>query len=348
MRLDLYIRSNLFLLLKNLIHISSIEKKDLQKLPRSFWQKEINSGNIRIQKNLVKPGYKINSHNISLLNISWKNIINNWNVFYRKHIIPYPAPLKLIAIEPDFIVINKPAGLSVHPAFPLNQKSPRETTLIEVLASRYPKIRLVHRLDKETSGLMLVARNKKAESYLKKQFKQHRVTKIYYALVEGLFPYKKFYVAGKIGKDFKNPVLRKMVNVEFKNQKGKNIPFSTLRKKIINPKDSLTFGEKVLSGKIEELMKIKSPENKIISGWKKNLKKSNKNFTLLKLKPKTGRTHQLRVHLNSIGFPVIGDKLYGGKKYRNLPFHCLHAFSLEWLGHNSSSFSAKETEIILF
>ncbi|MFH1183378.1 MAG: RluA family pseudouridine synthase [Candidatus Moraniibacteriota bacterium] len=348
MRFDLFIKNNLLLLLKNTSHFSALEKKELLKLPRSFWQKEIILGNIKIQNKVVKPSYSTDVSKISSVNVVWKNIINNWNIFFREHLLSYPASLSVLLVKPGFLVINKPAGISVHPAFPLNQNLPRNITLIELLTSYYPDVKLVHRLDKETTGVLLAARNAKTENYFKKQFKNHRVKKEYFALVEGKFPYKKFSIAGMIGKSQKNPILRKMANIEVKELNGKSVSSAPSAGNVINSKYSLTYGEKIASGSMEELIKTKPPVNKILGGWKKYLKMSNKKFTLFKLTPKTGRTHQLRVHLSTIGYPIVGDKLYGSHRFKHLPFHCLHAYSLQWANPASNKCSAKTAEIIMF
>lgn len=128
---------------------------------------------------------------------------------------------------------------------------------------------MVHRLDRETSGLMVVAKNRAAHLNLVRQFEQGRVDKEYMAVAKGRIEGEKFEVNGAIGKDPASQIsVRQKVVPE-------GTPFS---------KPSLTFFEKL-----------------------ENLK----DVTLLKCAPKTGRTNQIRVHLDSIGHPIIGDKLYG-------------------------------------
>lgn len=334
MRLDLFLKKNILIILKNCRDFSDSEKKELLKIPRFFWQKEINLGNIKILKKSVKPSHNVDIAKISSVNIAWKNIKKNWNTFYRKHLFSYPVSLQFVLIQKDFLVVNKPAGIAVHPVFPLSRGVPRNVSLIEGIVSYYPETEsagLAHRLDKETSGVLLVARNPETKKFLKKQFKNRGVKKVYYALVEGILPYNKFSLRGKIGKSQKNPILRKMASIEIYDLKSNDrAPAIIFSGKIINPKDSLTFGEKVASGSLDELRKAKQPINKIVAAWKKYLKNSHKKFTLLKLTPETGRTHQIRVHLSTLGFPIVGDKLYGKNHYKSLPLHCLHAFSLEW------------------
>lgn len=342
MRLDLFIIKDLSSLLKE-TDFSKEEVAALTELPRSFWQKEINLGNIKIRNKLTKPSFNISSTKFFSLNIDWKKIKKNWNVFYRKRIISYPAPLNLVLVNPAFLVVNKPAGLAVHPTFPLNQQLSRNPSLIEILNSYYPETELIHRLDKETTGIILVAKNSKTKIYLKKQFKDRRVVKIYYALVEGDFPYNKFKISGLIGKLANNPIKRGVTDLL-----AETLQSAKTRLKLINPKDSLTYGEKVASGNLEELKRIKRPVNKLLKSWGRNLKNKDKKFTLLRVIPKTGRTHQIRVHLSAVGFPIVGDKLYGKSNYKNLPFHCLHAHSIEWQDQSLKMRSARSDEVTIF
>jgi len=360
MRLDLFVKNNILLLLKNNSHFSNLEKKELLKLSRSFWQKEIILGNIKFKNKFIKPSFNISLSEKYLININWKIIKKDWNTFYRDSLLGYPIPLNLISTNPEFLIVNKPAGISVHPAFPLSFTKVREVSLIEGVMSRFGDIAsdkndtrpgIVHRLDKETSGIMLIARNPKTKAYFQKQFKKHSIKKTYYALVEGDFPYGKFSIEGKIGKNPKKPLLREMGNVQINNlSANKYNPFihQSPNKKIINPKDTFTLGDKIASGSLQKLEKVSFPGNKIFTTWKKHIHSHNKIFTLLGLLPQTGRTHQLRVQLSAGGFPIVGDKLYSKSNNKNLPFHCLHAYSLYWNNPAGSAVFYKSPEIILF
>lgn len=210
--------------------------------------------------------------------------------------------LNILYEDKDVAVLNKPAGISVHPA----AHSPNEPALTKEILERWPEVKnvgddptlrpgIVHRLDKETSGVLVIAKNQTAFEFLKKQFQEREVEKTYLALVMGKMREKQGEIALPIGRS------RKF---------GK-------------------FTTRVARMKNEELRIKKIREAK--TKWR--IAKEFKDFTLLEVKPETGRTHQIRVHLAAIGHPVAGDPLYGGKTNRSyrekLPRMFLHAESLK-------------------
>lgn len=207
--------------------------------------------------------------------------------------------LEIIYEDKDIAVINKQAGLLVHPT--ANQ---RHHTLANALVAKYPKIinvgesplrpGIVHRLDKDTSGLMAVAKNQKAFLFLKNQFLGRTVSKTYLALVEGI-------PAENEG------VIRFSIR-----------PSRTNRSKKVAVKKSDKSGKK----------SIRSAETGYLVK-----EKIGKFFSLVEAMPKTGRTHQIRVHLSAIGHPVVGDYLYSAKK--NLAKRqMLHAYRIEFTAPN--------------
>lgn len=191
----------------------------------------------------------------------------------------------IIYEDENIIAVNKPAGLLVHPT-----KTSKEKTLVDWLLEKYPEIKnvgedpnrpgIVHRLDKDTSGVLIIAKNQKTFEFLKTQFKDRKVKKIYVALVKGSL--------GKTSGKIETPIKR----------------FSKTR-------DAIT-------------------EYKVISAYGGSAS-GGKKYTLLEVYPKTGRTHQIRLHLKAIGHPVLCDKLY--TKTPDCPFglkrQFLHARSLE-------------------
>lgn len=189
--------------------------------------------------------------------------------------------IKIIFQDKDFIVIDKPAGLAVHKGVGI-----KETTLVDFLIEKFPQIRnvgddpeirpgIVHRLDKETSGLMIIARNQKTFEYLKGLFKNRKVEKKYIALVHGNLKEKEGKIEGEMGRSKR----------DFRKQ-------SLVRGKITVRKERYSLTHYKV---IKELG----------------------DYSLLEVSPETGRMHQIRVHLHSIGHPVVGDKKYTFKKYRN-------------------------------
>jgi len=191
----------------------------------------------------------------------------------------------------DFLAIDKPAGLLSEPT-----ERSKEETIVDFLKNRYKENKsfdpvrfgLLHRLDRETSGILLVAKNKEAFVYFKDLFKKREIKKEYLALVYGWLNKRKGII------DF--PL-------------GWGGYFRTTASKARNKKSAIT--------EYQVLKKLQGGEK----------------YTLLKVEPKTGRTNQIRIHLARIGFPIVGDKLYGRKKRipeecQKLKRHFLHASAL--------------------
>lgn len=205
--------------------------------------------------------------------------------------------IEVIYSDKDLIVINKPAGISVHAG-----PTVRGQTLVDFLLEKFPEIKavgdnpqvrpgIVHRLDKDTSGVMVIARNQKSFEALKDLFKKRLVEKTYWAIVCGRPKEREGAISFPIGRLVKNPLKRGV-------ERG--------RSRIRGAREAIT-------------------EYRLLGGGEK--------FSLLELKPKTGRMHQLRVHLKAIGYPVACDKIYGGKNVccpEGVARQLLHAQSLSF------------------
>ena len=197
-------------------------------------------------------------------------------------------PLQILYEDSDIIVINKPKGMVVHPA----NGNPDGTLVNAVMAICKDslsgiggKIRpgIVHRLDKNTSGAIIIAKNDKAHINLSEQLKNHKIKKTYIALVRGVVKENNATINIPIGRSKKD---RKKMDVD-KNGKEAITHFKVLKR----------FSD----------------------------------CTLLEINIETGRTHQIRVHLSHIGYPIIGDDVYSnGKNKWNIVGQCLHAKSLDF------------------
>ena len=199
-------------------------------------------------------------------------------------LLPEAMPLNIIYEDSDLLVIDKPAGLAVHPA-----PGHPSHTLVNALLSHLPDLPesdslrpgVVHRLDKDASGVMVVAKNSPAQLDLISQFKAHSVVKAYVVLVKGRLTADDGVIEAPIGRDHRN---RKRMAV-------------------------------VAEGEGRE------------ARTHYHVVKHIENYTLLEVRPETGRTHQIRVHLSAIGYPVAGDKVYGVRSAQ-LPRLFLHACRL--------------------
>ncbi len=201
---------------------------------------------------------------------------------------PYIYQLNIVYEDSDLIVINKPSGLVVHPA-----AGHEQDTLVNALINHTKDLSMkhemrpgiVHRLDKETSGLLVIAKNDFAHEHLSLQFKNKTTHRIYYAVVEkeiktpsGTF---QSYLA-------RHPVDRK----RYASIRENNKVLGKFKESVTEGKWAVTHFKKLTTSYVE-----------------KNLY-----LTYTKLKLETGRTHQIRVHLSENGHPLLGDLVYGGSK----------------------------------
>lgn len=211
----------------------------------------------------------------------------------------------------DFLALYKPAGLVVH-----SDGKTKEATLCDWLLEKYPDMKevgepmtlqngtviyrpgIVHRLDRETSGVIIVAKTQDAFLHFKKQFQEREVRKTYNAFVWGNVKDDKGVIDRPIGRS----------KTDFRKWSAERFARGELREAVTE--------YKVLNRKIEEKHKIgRIPQN----------------FTYIEAYPKTGRTHQIRVHLKAINHPVVGDSLYAPNHPEALGFTrvALHARSIE-------------------
>jgi 23S rRNA pseudouridine1911/1915/1917 synthase len=205
--------------------------------------------------------------------------------------------ISVIFADDEIIVVNKPAGMTVHPA-----PGHPNGTLVDALLARFPELAamaepdgvlrpgIVHRLDKDTSGVMVVARTPFSRTALSRQFKERSVRKIYLAIVKGKVARDRLTIERPVGR---HPVERKRMSVRSHA-----------------PRDAVSH--------ITVLARFDAADADDVG------------TSLVRVKPDTGRMHQIRVHLASIGHPCLGDPLYGGKSAAGGFFHrqALHALAL--------------------
>ena len=258
------------------IDVYLAEKLDIS---RVAVQRMLENGKIMVNDNKSKPSYKLQKKDKIKVEEEQPQEIS---------LKAQDIPVEVLYEDNDIIVVNKPKGMVVHPA-----NGNPDGTLVnaimsickESLSGIGGEIRpgIVHRLDKDTSGAIIIAKNDKAHINLSEQIKNHEVEKTYIALVKGFVKENEATINMPIGRSQKDR--KKMAVVK-------------------NGKQAITHF-------------------KVIDRFD--------NYTLLEVKIETGRTHQIRVHLTQIGYPIVGDCVYSnGKNEWNIKGQCLHAKSLKF------------------
>jgi 23S rRNA pseudouridine1911/1915/1917 synthase len=263
---------------------------ELPSLSRSQVQSLIALGLVTVNGSEIKPSQRVEPRDVIEVIVP---------AAPEARLMPERIPLRVVYEDDELVVVDKPPGLVVHPA-PGHESG----TLVNALLARYPGLPMdedgrpgiVHRLDKDTSGLILVARSEEVRRNLQAQFKAGEVLKVYLSLVEGNVEPKNGIIDAAIGRDTKN---RKRMAVVRRGGRPAVTEYRVMEQ---------------LEG-----------------------------CSLLELRPRTGRTHQVRVHLAFIGHPVVGDRVYGRRKQRlGLGRQFLHAHRLGFR-HPSSG---ERTELV--
>ena len=227
---------------------------------------------------------------------------------------PSNTPLRVLYNDKGLLIIDKPAGLTVHPGAGFKGETLASALLYHFSVSGGKGIHLVgeehrpgivHRLDKDTSGVILVATTQEMYEYLKDAFAERKIKKEYIALVRGRLEKPHGVIDVPIGKS----------RIDFRKQTTKNP---------VDPKQALTE---------YKMLEYLRPANQLIS---KSADQRDRNggvdeYSLILVKLHTGRTHQIRVHFSSLGHPLVGDELYGEKKseFPGLHRQFLHAKRIE-------------------
>jgi 23S rRNA pseudouridine1911/1915/1917 synthase len=251
-----------------------------ENISRTTAQQMVAEGAVLVNGRLSKPGYMLRiGDEVQVLQIVARP--------YTGTAKPQPLALDVIYEDSDLLVVNKAAGMVVHPA-----PGHSDDTLVNALLAYYPDLQgceglrpgIVHRLDKDTSGVLVIAKNAETQAALIEQMKQHKVIKRYLALVDGVVSLDQGSIDAPIGRD---PRHRQQMAITAVAGREARTHFRVLER----------FHR----------------------------------HTLLLVQLETGRTHQIRVHLQAIGHPVVGDPVYGASKARGkitLNRQFLHACQL--------------------
>ncbi|BBA17421.1 RluA family pseudouridine synthase [Blattabacterium cuenoti] len=293
------------------IRIDKFLKKNIENISRNQIQKLISSKKVIVNQIFVKKNYKIQP--LDFIKVQFYDIYPTLDYLEYENIVAEKINLHIIHEDEDLIVINKPAGMVVHPGFGHDKG-----TLIHGIKYHFQNSNLndfnlyrsglVHRLDKDTSGLLVIAKNEFSKEYLFQQFHSKTIQREYRALIWGNLSEEKGIITGFIGRDPKN---RKRMTVFRTNEfcKGK-------------------YSYSITHYQVLERFKY---------------------LTYVSCRIKTGKTHQIRAHFKYLGHPLFHDSIYGGHKIlmkkkcssqiieffrtclKILPRQALHAISLSFI-----------------
>ena len=245
---------------------------------RSYLQKLIKEGKALLNAAALKPASIVESGDELVIDVPESEL---------PAIEPEDIPLDIVYEDSDLLVVNKAKGMVVHPA-----PGHYSGTLVNALMYHCHDLSgingvlrpgIVHRIDRDTTGLLIVCKNDKSHASIAGQLKEHSCRRIYHALAKGVFKEAEGTVDAPIGRD-KND--RKLMSVT------------------AGGKEAITH-------------------YKVIEQFK--------NFAYISCELKTGRTHQIRVHMKHIGHPLMGDEIYGGPKIKGVQGQCLHAKTIGFI-----------------
>ncbi|MCR4693899.1 MAG: RluA family pseudouridine synthase [Pseudobutyrivibrio sp.] len=267
------------------IRIDKFLATTLPENSRSHYQKSIDNGFVLVNGQLVKNKYQVTMGDEIIISPSPVEEVN---------IEPENIPIEFLYEDEDVIVVNKPKGMVVHPA-PGHYSGTLVNALMyhckDSLSGINGQIRpgIVHRIDMNTTGSLLVCKNDRAHNDIARQIKEHSVNRIYKGIVLGNFKDEEGTIDAPIGR---------------------------------NPKD-------------RKKMAIVADGREAITHYK--VLESYKGYSFMEFKLETGRTHQIRVHMASIGHPLLGDEVYG-KAVKNLMGQTLHAQTLGFISPSTGQY----------
>lgn len=266
---------------------------NMEELSRTMIQEMISKGLVSVNGKVAKASYKTKLNDEIEITIESNNELD---------VEPENIPLKIIYEDKDVIVVDKPTGMIVHPSPGIIKG-----TLVNALLYHCKDLSgingvnrpgIVHRIDKETSGLLMIAKNDIAHRSLSNQLKTHSVTRRYVALVHGIIPHVQGKIDAPIGR---NPNDRQSMTVTRTNSKNAVTNFTVIKRY--------------------------------------------KSMSLIECRLETGRTHQIRVHMSYIGYPVYGDPKYGRRKDDFTHGQFLHAKKLGFIHPVTQKYMEFESEL---
>ncbi|MFQ8705377.1 MAG: RluA family pseudouridine synthase [Thomasclavelia sp.] len=270
--------------------VISLNMKDLS---RTMIQEMISKGLVSVNGKVAKASYKTKLNDEIEITIEDNTELD---------VEPENIPLKIVYEDRDVIVVDKPTGMIVHPSPGIIKG-----TLVNALLYHCKDLSgingvnrpgIVHRIDKETSGLLMIAKNDAAHRSLSNQLKTHSVTRRYVALVHGVIPHVQGKIDAPIGR---NPNDRQSMTVTRNNSKNAVTNFTVIKRY--------------------------------------------KSMSLIECRLETGRTHQIRVHMSYIGYPVYGDPKYGRRKDDFTYGQFLHAKKLGFIHPVTQKYMEFESEL---
>ena len=251
-----------------------------QEISRVTVTRLLEKGNILVNGKQVKPSYKVQENDVIEIEEEQPKEIE---------LKAQNIPISVLYEDTDMLIVNKPKGMVVHPA----NGNPDGTLVNAVMAICKDSLSgiggeirpgIVHRLDKNTSGVVMIAKNDKTHIALSNMLKNHEIKKTYIALVRGIIK---------------------------ENEATINMPIAR-------------------STSDRKKMAVSRDGKNAVTHFKVLERFNKENVTLLEIKIETGRTHQIRVHLSHIGYPIVGDNVYSnGKNQWGITGQCLHAKAIE-------------------
>lgn len=272
----------------NGVRIDKYLSDHMEEMSRSYLQKLLKSEDVIVNEKVVKANYKVGSGDVISVSVPEPEEVN---------IQPEDIPLDILYEDEDLIVVNKPKGMVVHPS-----AGHYSQTLVNALMyhcrdelsgiNGVMRPGIVHRIDMNTTGSLLVCKNDFTHNHIAEQLKEHSIKRKYRAIVHGVLKEDDGVIDAPIGR---HPTDRKKMAVNYKNGKAALTHYHVCQR----------FS----------------------------------NFTYIECQLETGRTHQIRVHMKSIGHPILGDDVYGpAKSPFRLDGQTLHAMVLGFIHPRKNSY----------